>query len=59
MNKLTKSKNKMVFGVCGGLSQYLGLDPAIIRFLFVIGAIFSGSLLFWIYLVLGIILPQE
>ncbi len=59
-NKLTKSsKDKMIFGVCGGLANWTGVDSSIIRLGFIAGAIFSGSILFWIYLVLGIILPTQ
>lgn len=60
MGQLTKSTdNKMIFGVCGGLSNWTGIDSSIIRLGFIVGAIFSGSILFWIYLLLGIILPNE
>lgn len=60
MSKLHQSKKNRVFlGVCGGLSESSGIDVAIIRLVFVLGAIFSGSLLFWIYLVLALVLPTE
>jgi phage shock protein PspC (stress-responsive transcriptional regulator) len=60
MSHLTKSPtDKMVFGVCGGLANWTGIDSSIIRLGFVVGAIFSGSILFWIYLLLGIILPTQ
>jgi phage shock protein PspC (stress-responsive transcriptional regulator) len=60
MGRLTKSSsNKMVFGVCGGLANWTGLDSSIIRLGFVVGAVFTGSILFWIYLLLGIILPTQ
>ncbi len=60
MGHLTKSStNKMVFGVCGGLANWTGIDSSIIRLGFVVGAIFTGSILFWIYLLLGIILPTQ
>jgi phage shock protein C len=60
MSKLTKSqKNRMIFGVCGGLSTYTGIDSSIIRLGFVLGAIFTGSILLWIYLGLAILLPIE
>lgn len=60
MSRLTKNqKDKMIFGVCGGLSQYSGLDSSLIRILFVLGAVFSGTFLLWIYLLLGFILPKE
>ena len=58
MSKLTKSQNdKMIFGVCGGLAEYSGINTAIIRLIFVFGAIFTGSILFWLYLALAIIIP--
>lgn len=60
MSKLTKdSKNKMIFGVCGGLANWTGMDSSLIRLGFALGAIFTGSILFWIYLALGIVLPYD
>lgn len=56
--KLSKSKtDRVFFGVCGGLGRYLGIDSPIIRLCFIFGTIFTGSLLLWIYLILGIVLP--
>jgi phage shock protein PspC (stress-responsive transcriptional regulator) len=49
----------MIFGVCGGLAAYSGINTAFIRLGFVAGAIFTGSILFWVYLALGIILPTQ
>lgn len=58
MNKLTKDiKNKMIFGVCAGLAKATGIDSSVIRLGFIFGAVFTGSILFWIYLLLAIILP--
>lgn len=60
MSKLYKNKSKgMIFGVCAGLSETTGIDVTILRLLTVAGAIFTGSLIFWIYLLLGILLPQK
>lgn len=59
MNKLLKSKNRKFFGVCGGLATYLGVDASIIRILFVLGTIFTGSALFWIYILLAMVLSDE
>lgn len=59
MAKLTKSKDKSLFGVCGGLAKWLNLDVSLVRILFVLGAIFTGSAIFWIYLLLALILPNE
>ena len=60
MSKLTKGKNKMIFGVCSGLAEYTGIDVTIIRIATIIGTLFSASILFWVYLLLGILLlPSE
>lgn len=60
MNKLVKNKEKgMIFGVCAGLSDYTGIDVTLIRLATVIGSIMSGSIVFWIYLLLGILLPNK
>ena len=60
MAKLTKNRyNKVFFGVCSGLADWLSIDTALVRLAFVIGAFLTGSLLLWIYLLLAIILPSE
>jgi phage shock protein PspC (stress-responsive transcriptional regulator) len=60
MNNLTKSAtNRSLFGVCGGLSKYTGINVSIIRILFIFGAIFTGSIVLWIYLLMALILPNE
>jgi phage shock protein C len=59
MNKLVKTKNRTLFGVCGGVAKFLGVDVSIIRILFVLGAIATGSILLWIYVLLALILPNE
>ena len=47
--------DKIVGGVCSGLANYLGIDPVILRILFVI---LIGAL-FWIYILLWIIVPSQ
>lgn len=49
--------NKVVAGVCSGISAYFGIDPIILRAIFVIFTIFYGSGAV-IYLVLAIIIPK-
>ena len=62
----TKSKqlyrsrdDRMIAGVCGGLGDYFDIDPTIIRLLFVFGAFATGSGLFWAYLVMMVVVPEE
>ena len=48
--------NKLIFGVCSGLSEYFNIEVNIIRIVFVLG-IFAGGISFILYLVLAIIMP--
>jgi phage shock protein C len=57
--KLKKSrKDKMLAGVCGGLAEYLGWDPTIVRIIFVICAILGYGSPAIIYLILAIVMPD-
>ncbi|MGD0805125.1 MAG: PspC domain-containing protein [Candidatus Bathyarchaeia archaeon] len=40
--KLYRSKNRWLAGVCGGIGEYLNLDPIIIRVIWVIFSLFYG-----------------
>ena len=52
-------RNKMIAGVCGGIAEWLGWDPTLVRILYVVGSAvsvaFPGILA---YLVLWIIMPK-
>ena len=50
--------DKMIAGVCGGLARYLGVDPTIVRLVFLL-LFFVGGSAIPIYLILWIITPQE
>ncbi len=57
--KLYRSENdKMVAGVCGGLAEYFGWDPTLVRLAFAILFLLGGNGLL-IYLVLWIITPHK
>lgn len=58
--QLFKNRSKGMFlGVCAGLSDVLGIDVTILRLLTVVGTIMTGSLILWIYLLLGVMLPNK
>ncbi len=48
--------DKMIGGVCGGLAQYLTVDPTLVRLVFVALALLGGPGLL-IYLILLILTP--
>ena len=44
IRKLYRSrKNRMLCGVCGGLGEYLGIDPTIVRLLWIIFSLAYGA----------------
>jgi phage shock protein C len=60
MKRLFRSKkNRMIFGVCGGLGEYLNTDPTVVRILWVILAISSLGIAVLLYLIMAIIVPEE
>ena len=58
--KLYRSQDdRMVAGVCGGLGDYFDIDPTLMRLIFVFGALVTGSGLFWVYVIMMILVPEE
>jgi phage shock protein C len=59
MNRLYRSHyDKKLFGVCGGLAQYLRMDPTLIRLGFVIVAVFTGVPIL-LYFLMALVTPKE
>jgi len=57
--KLYRSKvDRKIAGICGGLGEYVNIDPTVIRILFIAGFFLTGTLMFWIYLVMWIVIPD-
>lgn len=57
--RLYRSRDeRMIWGICGGLAKYLGVDPTIVRVLAVLSLILGG----WgilAYIILWFIVPLE
>jgi phage shock protein PspC (stress-responsive transcriptional regulator) len=59
-NKLYRSSsNRIIAGVCGGIADWLGWSPTLVRVLYVVGSIlsvaFPGIL---VYVILWIVMPK-
>jgi phage shock protein C len=50
--------DRKIAAVCGGLGEYFGIDPTLVRLLFVLGLIFVGGTLL-AYIILAIVIPEE
>lgn len=55
--RLRKSRtNRVICGVCGGIGEYLNIDPTIIRLILVLlGCTTTGII---VYLVAAVIMPE-
>ena len=57
--KLSRTKNKILGGVCGGISKAAKINISIVRILFVILLFFSCGIYVIVYMALWIIVPTE
>jgi len=52
--------NRLIFGVCGGLAEYLGWDPTLVRIAYVLISIFSAAFPgILVYLILWLLMPPQ
>ena len=49
---------KMIAGVCGGLAEYFGVDPTLIRVLWVLITLLAGFGVL-LYLILWLVMPLD
>jgi len=49
----------MIAGVCGGLADYLGWDPSMVRILYALISIFTAFSGVIFYIILWIIIPEN
>ena len=50
---------KKIFGVCGGVGVYVGLDPTVIRLIFVVATFATGGAAILVYLLMALLVPKE
>jgi phage shock protein C len=57
--RLLRSRTeRMIAGVCGGLGEYLDMDPTVVRVLWVLISLLAGFGVL-LYLVMWVIVPLE
>lgn len=58
--RLTKSRDKVLFGVFGGIAEYFGWDKAIVRIIGAFLIIFPGGVLpgMLLYLIAALVMPK-
>lgn len=55
--RLYRTRDGIIAGVCGGLADFFGLDPSLIRIATLILILFGGLSL-WVYILLWLIVPK-
>ena len=56
---LRSSSDRWVAGVCGGIAEYFGWDPAIVRLAYELLSVFSAAFPgLLVYIILWLIMPQ-
>ncbi len=59
VKRLYRSRNeRMLAGVCGGIAEYLNLDPTVVRLLWVAFSLFGGAGIL-LYIIFAIIVPED
>jgi phage shock protein C len=56
--RLTKSRdNRMICGVCGGIAEYFGIDPTVVRLALAVFCLAGGSGIL-AYIIAAIVMPE-
>lgn len=57
--KLTKSFDKKLAGVCGGIAEYLDVDPTVVRVIYAVCSVcFAGFPGLILYVILALLMPE-
>ena len=60
MNKrLMRSNDRVIAGVCGGIAEYMELDPVMVRIAYALLTIFTAFCGMIFYIVLWIVMPER
>ncbi len=52
------SSSRMIAGVCGGLGEYAGIDPTLLRLIVVALGFVAGPATILAYLIAALLIPQ-
>ena len=54
-----RESDTKITGFCGGIGRYLGIDPTVIRILFVLATYYGWGSPIPIYIILSMIIPND
>ncbi|WP_051251274.1 PspC domain-containing protein [Paenibacillus harenae] len=53
------TRDKKLFGLCGGLAEMFNVDATLLRILLIVVTIFTSGAVIVIYLIAGLVVPKE
>ncbi len=60
MKRLMRSRvNRMLCGVCGGIGEYLNLDPTLVRLIWALCSLASVGMGVILYIVAAVVIPED
>ena len=57
--KLTRSSDRMIAGICGGIAEYFGWDVTILRIVYALATVFTAFAGVVVYIILWIVMPAK
>jgi len=57
--RLTRSANRTLAGVCGGIAEYLDVDPTAVRVAYVLLTLFTCFSGVIVYIILWFLIPEK
>lgn len=57
--KLTRSDNKMIAGVCGGLAEFFDFDVTLVRAIYALATVFTAFSGCIVYVILWLVMPRK
>ena len=58
--KLVRSSNRVLGGVCGGLADYMDVDPTLVRVIYVALTVFSAAFPgLLLYIIMLLLIPEK
>ena len=59
VRRLTRSRNKMIAGVCAGIAEYFGWEVTLFRVVYVVVSILSAAFPgILVYIVMWVVMPR-
>lgn len=60
IRKLMRSReNRMICGVCGGIGEYLNIDPTLVRLVWALFSVASVGMCLIVYFVAAVVIPEN